>query len=132
LESHCWRNNIIMRIVLVVRWIKPRNWKRMLHLEMLSIYGLLCYVAVSKNIFQLKIWLHKVLYDWNSSYIVPNLWSTDTPQIRRVPVSDTCRVWHRHDTDTYSYIEFCDFLKLLAVSACPVSVCISVFHSSYH
>jgi len=29
------------------------------------------------------------------------LWSTNTPQIRRVPVSNTCHVWHQHDTDTY-------------------------------
>jgi len=25
-----------------------------------------------------------------------NLWSTDTPRIRHVPVSDTCCVRHRH------------------------------------
>jgi hypothetical protein len=60
------------------------------------------------------------------------LWSTDTPRIRRVPVSDT---GHRYDTDTYNYIELCYFLKNLAVSEyrCPcrvvsVSVSVSVLH----
>ena len=44
--------------------------------------------------------------------------SMDTPRIMCVPVSDTCRVRHRHGTDTHNYIELCDFLKLLAVLAC--------------
>jgi len=41
------------------------------------------------------------------------LWSTHTLQIRHVPVSDTCCVWHQYDTDTYNYPKSCDFLKLL-------------------
>jgi hypothetical protein len=44
--------------------------------------------------------------------------------VRCVPMSDTCRVRHRHDTDTYNYTELCDFLKLLAVSACRCPCCI--------
>jgi hypothetical protein len=48
-------------------------------------------------------------------------------------VSDTCHIRRRHDTDAYNYIELCDFLKLLALSACQclchlVSVFISVLH----
>ncbi|XP_028228683.1 protein ZINC INDUCED FACILITATOR-LIKE 1-like isoform X3 [Glycine soja] len=35
-----------MRIVLVVRWIKPRSSKRMFPLEIFLIYGWRCYVAV--------------------------------------------------------------------------------------
>jgi len=53
-----------------------------------------------------------------SQYVSRVLWSTDTPRIRDVPVSDTCCVRQQQDTDTYNYTKLCDFLKLLAVSAC--------------
>jgi hypothetical protein len=43
---------------------------------------------------------------YNSSQaIIYTLRSKDTPRIRCVPVSDMCRVRHRHDTNTYNYIE---------------------------
>jgi len=53
--------------------------------------------------------------------------SMDTPRIRRVQVSDMCRV--RHDTDTCNYTALCDFFKLLDVSACP---CPCFIDSEYH
>jgi len=43
--------------------------------------------------------------------------STNTPRIKYVPASDMCRIRHRH-----CYTELCDFLKLLAVPACPCRV----------
>jgi hypothetical protein len=37
-----------------------------------------------------------------------------------------------YDTDTYDYIEMCDFLKLLAVSACQCVSCpVSMLHRRY-
>jgi len=45
------------------------------------------------------------------------IWSTNIPWIRRVPVSDTCRVWHRRII-TLTYVIF---FRLLAVSACQCS-----------
>jgi len=48
-----------------------------------------------------------------------HLWSTNTPQIRHVHMSDTCRVRHWH---TYNYTELSYFLKLLTVSACKCHV----------
>ena len=51
----------------------------------------------------------------------------------RVPVSDMCRIQHRHDTDTYNYIELCAFLKLLVVSACQClcRICIWASYMSW-
>jgi hypothetical protein len=48
------------------------------------------------------------------------IWSTDTPRVGHVPVfdTDTTCVRHRHDINTYDYIELCYFLKLLLVSTC--------------
>jgi len=46
-------------------------------------------------------------------FVTHYLWNTDTPQIRRVLASDTCRVRHQHSTDTYNYTQLCDFHKLL-------------------
>jgi hypothetical protein len=52
------------------------------------------------------------------------IWSTDTPRVGHVPVfdTDTTCVRHRHDINTYDYIELCYFLKLLLVSTCPCRV----------
>jgi hypothetical protein len=46
--------------------------------------------------------------------------STNTPRIRRVRVGRTrVGVGHRHDTDTYNYIELCHFLS---TCRCPYHV----------
>jgi len=73
-----------------------------------------CFVHSTFNVFFLD--LNNLVPE--TCMICFNLWSTDTPRIRRVPVSDMCRVRHRYDTDTYNYTKLCDFLKKLAVLGC--------------
>jgi hypothetical protein len=82
------------------------------------------------NSYTIKILTKDIVYN---PRVIQNLWSTDTQQIMRVQLLDTCRVWHQHDTDTYNYSEFVFFqiINGIYVSiSVSCSMSISILHSS--
>jgi len=98
-----------------------------LFLDLLSLF-------FSSHSYSLGSWFHLLAYisfhhiSYSNSTITNlHLWSTNISQIRCISVSDTYRVRHRHDTDTYNYTKSCDFFKLLTMLAFSVCV-VSVFH----
>jgi len=132
--QHFYKNNIIIKfrkvisyILLLIIWSKNAVWG--IHLTILTLYNRKLSTQVNQLQLAETIIDQTLLTRLNSRELRQKwrdrkLWSTDTPRIRRVPMSDTCRV--RQDTDTCNYTEICDFFKLLAASACQCRV-VSIF-----